>query len=73
MEYEIILSKKETELINTYTFKPNIFSSTENYYVSAFLNSPYNYQTWSIPKKFKKYKVCKIKEFDNTKIVLSFS
>lgn len=35
MEYEIILSKK-VELINTYTFKPKIFSSTKNYYVHTF-------------------------------------
>ena len=73
MEYEIKLSKKETELINIHTFKPNIFSSTKNYYVHTFLNFPYNYQTWLIPKKFKKYNGCKVKEFDNTHIVLSFS
>jgi hypothetical protein len=73
MEYIIKLTKKETEIINEHTFNPKIhFSFVENIAVHAFLNFPYNYQTWSIPKKFKKYKVCKIKEFDNTKIVLSF-
>lgn len=65
------ISKTDSILVNKYSFRPSITRYVNSIYVHAFLNFPYNWATWRLPKNLLK-KECKISFFDTTKIIVTW-
>ena len=70
-QHIINISKLDSLLINEFLFKPSITKYVNAIYIHSFLNFPYNWTSWKLPKKLLK-KDCNISFFDKTKIVVNW-
>jgi hypothetical protein len=70
-QHIINISKSDSLLINEFLFNPSITKYVNVIYIHSFLNFPYNWTSWKLPKNLLK-KDCNISFFDKTKIVVSW-
>jgi hypothetical protein len=70
-QYIVNICKSDSLLINDYLFNPKITKYVNTICIYAYLNFPYNWKSWNLPK-FLLEKDCKISFFDKTKIVVSY-
>jgi len=69
--YEIKIHKSDSEIINEYLFSPKIVKFVDSTSICCYLNFPYNWANWQLPKRLHK-KDLKIISFDKTKIVVGW-
>ena len=69
--YLISIDKEYSEIINENIFKPKIVKFLDSTSICCYLNFPYNWMNWCLPKKLHK-KNLKIISFNKTQIVIGW-
>jgi glutathione peroxidase-family protein len=69
--YEINIDKSDSKIINDYLFEPKIVKFVNSTSICCYLNFPYNWTCWILPKKLHN-KDIEIISFNKNKIVIGF-